>query len=46
MVKYSTMPDANRVIVTFDEEKVTAEKIVQGLFNGGFEVIGKPWFTK
>ena len=45
-MKYSTMPDANRVIVTFDERKTTAEKIVQGLDNGGFEVIGNPYFTK
>lgn len=41
IVKYDT-PQTDTLVVTFDDEKTTTEKIVQAIRQGGLPVSGEP----
>ena len=45
VVKYD-IPKENIVVITFDDEKTNAEKIVRNLTRGGAPIKGNPEYVK
>jgi len=46
ILKHKLNTKTNEVTATFDDEKTSADKIIEDLSKGGYPVSGKPQYVK